>query len=381
MRLVATRFALAAAALAIPANAQTPRPIPPDPDYVRDYEAGIRALNLSDGDLESFLVAVPGTTRRPAPVRSEMELLADIPSLRTRVSKKQQMYDLYLQLERDHDLRMPRRGGCKECTGIIFPDPDEPENPMLDSWQVLSVDQELLAYRAPMLSRRKVRPDRRTPPRRWRRPLRIAATGNANFDAQVAIVVREMRQAMPELPLDEHSFPNAVEQANMLMDPTDILCPDDAPCRPAAHRPFWTQIERHQDVSAADKELLSPLIAFNQVQRGRWRPTRPLVPITAYIGETVAAAWLRTGPDGEIGTATCNYVAGIAPISRHIPRKPDEIRRGIRACIGAAMGVPSTPPRWSIGSIVTHYDRCIVDGSCSDYSQDAWLRRLYARAD
>ena len=353
--------------------------------YVREFEAGVRGAQLSDVDTNYLLSVLPGEvpTQRP---ETDLERLTSRPSLQHISATIIQLRELARTLQRRHGLRQPSSTGG-DYIHVEDPDdiPPEPADPVISSWVRLKG----IADEPPIVLARTQPAPPRSLPLQWRQPIRIASTGNEEYDSHVAAVVEELRRTTPTLPIDDQSFPNPVEQSNVFVDTESVLCPEGEACRAADMSSALRVAIDGDSHSPSQRYMLSVIAAYGQLRRGSWMPSAEIVPLDASTGLHVTSAWLRADALGNINTAMCKWVTGVGtdgwgrndfsvPEGR-LRATPDEIRRSVRACLGAAMGAPSSPPRWSVRLVPHRGSLCCLDPAAtpSNYSQDEMLRQIY----
>lgn len=354
-------------------------------DYARDYREGIVQSQLSPSDTADFLAALRGEVAPPwvGSRHDDVQALAAMPSLRTIGQRLRRLRDVGKGLQRRYRLERPRSVGGDRLLIEDSEAPSVPVDPVIYSWR--SIEDAVSSAPAALLER----PQKPAPPlavpRKWHRPIRIASTGNAEYDALAADVIRELRRSNPRLPIDDRSFPNPVEQANVFLDWRGIQCREGAACRSFDTGPALRAANRRYHSSAADSAMFQALALFDQLQSGRWTPRSEIVPLGAYSGLHFTAAWLRAGGDGQINAAACTTVTGpgtegqgrLSPRGSEPPARAtrDEIRRSIRSCVGAAMGAPSVPPQWSVRMIPVL--RLAGPDQAGTYTQEEMLHQIY----
>lgn len=349
--------------------------------YSREFTAGIRSAGLSAVDTNYFLTPLDGELTAPAAQvpQSPLQALAALPDLQTISSKIVALRSLVNRLDQRFRLRATGPVGVGVA---VLQDPEPPPDPVGDSWSLLrgtvALSPIILAPRA------SAAPRQMNQPRRWRYPVRIAATGDPAIDRIVADVVGDLRRTIPDLPIDERSFPNIPGEANLFLDWSGVQCREKLSCRAFNTWPAVGRAHRIYDPNSPQVAVIRALAFFDQLRSGRWVSRSSIVPLSAYTGEKVTAAWVRTDESGEINTAVCMYVTGVGVEARILRRgeaapTAEKIRQSVRTCMAAAMGAPSTYPQWSVRSVPLFRDLCCESKDDQDkaYDQIEMLRQLY----
>ncbi len=186
-------------------------------------------------------------------------------------------------------------------------------------------------------------------PLRWRTPIRVLATGDADYNRIISTVLQSLRQNNPHLPIDARSLTTSLEEANVFLHYGPYECPKATACR----RMDWSRLPADLDTTKVrgTHSWLVPLYFYGQVRNGKWRSDAPIYPLPAQGVTRAATAWLRTDGNGGIVTAMCTHVLGLG--FKSFVFKPDvgsdrpangEIAQSVETCLAASLGAPRPAP-------------------------------------
>jgi hypothetical protein len=307
--------------------------------FEADVEASLSAMKLSDGDVAYILAPLRNHERKvkAQPAGTWQEVLPKQPSLRQLAWWSHQLNDLNSQLQQRHTIPWRRLRHAMLTEDDFHP-------------------MELVAERMGLLANRGVyhylpRSEAEAPRpvvRRWRRPVRIAATGDTIIDEAIALAVTELRGYALEMPLDDGSFPAPLAQANAFFGYWGIQCPTQAQCRKVDSSGIISSVKAENSVH---QDQLAKLLFFGQFDKGIWISGEDIFPISA-AKDGYRVAHYRANSKGEINLAACRPWPvprwdSSRPTTSEVPRLPEEVaevRLQVRECLSAMLGAPAAVP-------------------------------------
>jgi hypothetical protein len=309
--------------------------------YARDLAAGLRDAVMTDAERRQIMGPLiqarligPSPSVRRSEVNSSPRSLASISNARLKLIRLQE------HLASKYHIKLPVSTGVN-----LFEDEKLRRPPVFQSWLWLRMYNDLSFQPVARQVFQTIADDPRT--LTWTKPVRIAATGNSTYDIAVAAAVEHLRKLDPGLPLDDRSFPNRPEEANVFVNGPGFQCPESSPCRPIMVTEPLAVAEKVSLAPISDELWLYPLVFFDQVHGSEWKATAPIYRLAAYNGYLPSAAWLRTDGTGHVQTAYCDRVLGPGTGLRNNGHGGTEteavadVTHAVEICLAAAMGAAS----------------------------------------